>query len=304
MASKVGYRCQAAKLLASCSLVTSRIAKNASGCFSLRPAGVGEGQQSDIPCAILCQKWRSIHVRGPMYRTQLHFFLVLNPVAFSNHLASASHAWKTLLWNIQTNMAWSENFLFDQHGMVKETACNVGDCPAASQTAWDVPGTAHMITKDLLKFLKLFHSTRQIPFGREWFGPTEEALSPNITNQKFFRPKCRTDRIGLNCTFSLCWTRWLSVTIWRQPVMHEKLCYGTFRPTWHGLKTFCLTNMAWSKKQLATLETAQLHLKRHEMFQGQLIWSQKIFWNFWNYSTDPSTVVRPLKGTEQRKHSV
>ena len=110
--------------------------------------------------------------------------------------------------------------------------------------------------------------------------------------------------IGLNCTFSLCWTRWLSVTIWRQPVMHEKLCYGTFRPTWHGLKTFCLTNMAWSKKQLATLETAQLHLKRHEMFQGQLIWSQKIFWNFWNYSTDPSTVVRPLKGTEQRKHSV
>ena len=52
-----------------------------------------------------------------------------------------------------------------------------------------------MITKDLLKFLKLFHSTRQIPFGREWFGPTEEALSPNITNQKFFRPKCRTDRI-------------------------------------------------------------------------------------------------------------
>ena len=136
----------------------------------------------------------------PIYRTQLHFFLVLNPVAFSNHLASASHAWKTLLWNIQTNMAWSENFLFDQHGMVKETACNVGDCPAASQTAWDVPGTAHMITKDLLKFLKLFHSTRQIPFGREWFGPTEEALSPNITNQKFFRPKCRTDRMPHACS--------------------------------------------------------------------------------------------------------
>ena len=52
MASKAGYRCQAAMLLASCSLVTRRIAKNASGCFSLRPAGVGERQESDFPCAI------------------------------------------------------------------------------------------------------------------------------------------------------------------------------------------------------------------------------------------------------------